>query len=73
VAVTVNSAACVLRHAAGLLQFAGRMYRRKRVSRCRTGALRERRHVMVRDFIADVINFFIDLLDRFLAIFGIDI
>jgi len=29
--------------------------------------------VMIRDFIADVVNFFIDLLDGFLGFFGIDI
>lgn len=28
---------------------------------------------MIRDFIADVVNFFIGLLDTFLGIFGIDI
>lgn len=65
-------AVCGLRPAPGPKQFCGP----GGVSgflRRRTGALRERRAVMIRDFIADVVNFFIDLLDRFLAIFGIDI
>lgn len=33
----------------------------------------QRRTVMIRDFFADVVNFFIGLLDEFLGFFGVDI